>query len=101
MNLNPKYHPMTEEQVRALPLLMDVPTAGRAFGLSRDAAYRYVRNGGFPVPVLRMGGRLAVTKAAILAALGLEPGPSNPLPSPENVQVSGGGRDTQSEGQTP
>jgi len=47
-------------------------TAGRFFGLGRDATYRAVKDGTFPVPVLKIGGRFRVTRASVLAALGIE-----------------------------
>lgn len=66
---------MTSDELNALPLTVDVVTAGRAFGIGRDVSYRLARSGGFPVPVLRAGKRLLVTKAALLHALGMaDPG---------------------------
>jgi hypothetical protein len=55
----------------ALPATIDAPTAGRFWGLGRDASYRLARSGEFPVRVLRLGGRLVVTKAALAEALGV------------------------------
>lgn len=63
---------VTEDEVRALPVVTDVPTAGRPFGLSRDTAYRHARAGTFPVPVLRVGRKMIVTRASLLDALGLD-----------------------------
>jgi hypothetical protein len=63
--------PLTRADVLALPLTVDVPTAGRAFGLGRDAAYRLARSGDFPVPVIRAGARYLVTRAALLRVLGI------------------------------
>jgi hypothetical protein len=54
-----------------LPASFDVVTAGRYFGLGRTVSYRLARSGDFPAPVLRLGGRLIVTKAALCAALGV------------------------------
>ena len=62
---------MTADEVRALPVCVDVPTAGRPFGIGRDGAYDLARSGRFPVPVLRLGRRLVVTRASLLTALGL------------------------------
>ena len=61
----------TPDEIRAWPVTVDVPTAGRAFGIGRDEAYRLAREGTFPVPVLRLGRYLRVTRAAVLAALGV------------------------------
>jgi hypothetical protein len=65
----------TVEEVRSWPVTVDVRTAGRAFGLGRDQAYRLAREGRFPVPVLRLGRYLRVTRAAVLAALGIQDSP--------------------------
>lgn len=59
------------EEVLALPVVVDVPTAGRCFGLGRDASYDLARQGELPVPVLRLGRALRVTRASLLAALGM------------------------------
>ena len=63
--------PMQADELRALPVCVDVPTAARAFGIGRDGAYDLARSGRFPVPVLRLGRRLVVTRASLLTALGL------------------------------
>jgi hypothetical protein len=63
----------TPEEIRAWPATVDVPTAGRAFGVGRDESYRLAREGLFPVPVLRLGRYLRVTRSAVLAALGMNP----------------------------
>jgi hypothetical protein len=63
----------TRADVEALGVRTDVPTAGAILaGLCRDEAYRMVKRGKFPVPVLRVGRRLVVPTAPILAALGLD-----------------------------
>ena len=62
----------TVSDVRAWPVTVDVQTAGRAFGLGRDQAYRLAREGSFPVPVLRLGRYLRVSRAAVLKALDVE-----------------------------
>ncbi len=61
----------TEERIRALGVITDVVTAGRIFGIGREQAYLLVRTGEFPAPVTRLGGRVKVPIAGILAALGL------------------------------
>jgi hypothetical protein len=69
----------TVEEIRLWPVTVDVQTAGRAFGIGRDQAYRLAREGQFPVPVLRLGRYLRVTRAAVLDALGIEDAaPSGP-----------------------
>ncbi len=64
--------PPTVEEIRAWPVTVDIQTAGRAWGLGRDQAYRLAREGRFPVPVLRLGRYLRVTRAAVLQALGID-----------------------------
>lgn len=78
---------MTEDEIRALPVALDVPTAGRALGISRDTSYRLARRGAFPVPVLRAGKRMVVTKAALLCALGMAD-PGKPLDNGASALVS-------------
>jgi hypothetical protein len=59
----------TPDEIRSWPATVDVPTAGRAFGLGRDESYRLARVGAFPVPVLCLGRFLRVTRGALLNAL--------------------------------
>ena len=40
------------DEIKAWPATVDVQTAGRAWGVGRDQAYRLAREGRFPVPVL-------------------------------------------------
>jgi hypothetical protein len=54
-------------------LTTDVGTGGSLFGLSRTQAYEAVKAGEFPVKVIRIGRRLVVPVAPILALLGIEP----------------------------
>jgi hypothetical protein len=61
----------TLDEILAWPATVDVPTAGRAFGVGRDEAYRLVREERFPVPVLHLGRYLRVTRASVVAALGI------------------------------
>jgi hypothetical protein len=68
----------TRDQIRAWPATVDVPTAGRAFGLGRDESYRLEREGRFPVPVLRLGRYLRVIRATVLQALGIDEMPRRP-----------------------
>lgn len=61
----------TEQRIRALGLITDVPTAGAVFGLGRAMSYELVRLGQFPVLVIRVGARYKVPVAGILTTLGL------------------------------
>jgi hypothetical protein len=65
--------PWTEAEIRGLGVRTDVPTAGAILGgLCRDEAYRAVKRGTFPVPVIKVGRRLVVPVQPILVALGLD-----------------------------
>lgn len=73
----------TPAEVIALGVRTDVPTAGEILaGLCRDEAYRSVKRGDFPVPVVKVGRHLVVPVAPILELLGIKPGdqpPSGPV----------------------
>ena len=62
---------MTVDEVRALPAVVDLPTAARVLGLGRSAAYELVRLGAWPTPVLRLGRLIKVPSAPLLELLGL------------------------------
>lgn len=57
--------------ITGLPVMLDVPSAGRLLGIGRTRAYRLAASGGFPCPVLRVGGTWRVPTAGVLAVLGL------------------------------
>src|SRR3954468_5290417 len=61
----------TEQRIRALGAVTDLPTAARIFGLGRALAYELAKNGDFPVPVIRIGPRYRVPTAPLLTALHL------------------------------
>ncbi|KPI15711.1 hypothetical protein OK074_2156 [Actinobacteria bacterium OK074] len=62
---------MTRDELLSLPVTVDVETAGRAFGVGRTVAYRMVRDGEFPVPVLRVGNKYRVSSAELRRVLGV------------------------------
>jgi hypothetical protein len=62
---------MTPAEVLALPVVVDVPTAGRALGMGSTLAYELAKAGEFPVPILRVGRLYKVPRAGLLAALGI------------------------------
>jgi hypothetical protein len=64
---------MSSVELRNLPSVIDLVTAGRAFGLGRTKSHELARAGQFPVPVLRLGNSYRVTRAALLRALGENP----------------------------
>jgi hypothetical protein len=64
----------TEEGIRALGAVTDLPTAAQIFGPGWALAYNLARSGKFPVPVIRAGARYRVPVAPILATLHLTSG---------------------------
>ena len=61
---------MTEDEVQALPVIVDLPTAARILGLGPNTAYELVRSGNWPTPVLRFG-RLKVRRSSSIELLGI------------------------------
>jgi hypothetical protein len=64
---------MTHDELLALPVSVDLLTAGRAFGLGRTKAFELARAGSFPCRVLRVGKKFRVPRSAIFDALGISP----------------------------
>ncbi|MFD1547320.1 helix-turn-helix domain-containing protein [Nonomuraea guangzhouensis] len=67
--------PLTFAEAFDLPLSVDLATAARAFGICVGTAYRLVRLGTFPCPVIRVGRHYRVPTASMLVALGVEERP--------------------------
>jgi hypothetical protein len=61
---------MTEAELFALPVTVDIPTAGRAWGLNRSTAYELAKAGQFPCRVEPLKGRYVVLKPDLMRALG-------------------------------
>jgi len=61
---------MTEAELFALPVTVDIPTAGRAWGMNKNTAYERAHAGEFPCEIQPLGKRFVVTKVALLRALG-------------------------------
>jgi len=60
------------EELLSLPTTVNVVTASRALGISRDKAYELIRNGTFPVRTLALGGKMRVPTAELWKILGVE-----------------------------
>lgn len=77
---------MSMDELLALPVSVNIVTAGRAFGLGRTKAHELARAGNFPCRVLRLGNRYRAPRSAIFEALGIDPtaSPARPprMPSP-------------------
>jgi hypothetical protein len=64
------------DEVRALGVRTDVATAGEILGgLCRSEAYELAKRGDFPVPVIKVGRRLIVPTAPIIALIRIGPPP--------------------------
>lgn len=59
----------TLDDIKRWPATVDVVQAGRAVGLGRNGAYEAVRQGRFPVRVLKIGSRMRVVTAELVALL--------------------------------
>jgi hypothetical protein len=80
----------TEQRVRALGVVTDLPTAGQILGLSRTTAYALARQGRFPTPVLRVGRLYRVSVNDLLRVLNLPTdAPERRLESPPARSVDG------------
>jgi hypothetical protein len=64
---------MSLDELLALPVSVDLVTAGRAFGLGRTKAFQLAKDGEFPCRVIRVGIKYRVPRSAIFEALGIDP----------------------------
>ena len=64
---------MTVEELQALPVSVDLVTAGRAFGIGRTKAFELAKQDKFPCRVLRVGEKYRVPRSALFEAPGIEP----------------------------
>jgi hypothetical protein len=80
----------TLEQVRALGMTCDVPTAGSVLGISRSLAYAMVRDRTFPVRVLRFKRAVRVSVPDLLHYLGVDPDPGPPADPVSSVSDPAG-----------
>lgn len=71
-------------EIAGLPVVLDVPSAGRLLGIGRRGI-PIVASGGFPCRVLRVGGSWRVPTAGVLEVLGL------PAPVRQDRPQNGGG----------
>ena len=74
-NSSPGHGPLTFTEVFDLPVAIDLRTAARALGICTQTAYRLIRRGVFPCPVVRVGGRFRVPTTPLLRVLGIEERP--------------------------
>lgn len=86
---------MSVDELRALPVAVDLPTAGRAWGIGRNKIHELARAGQAPFPVLRLGNSYRVTRADLLRSLGITPdmeaaGPAQDRPAPNTTPPTEG-----------
>jgi predicted site-specific integrase-resolvase len=62
---------MSSKDLRELPVVVDLPTAARVLGIGRTVAYRLVRSGQWPTPILRVGRLLLVPTAPLRELVGV------------------------------
>ena len=60
-----------EDDLRQLPVVVDLVTAAAVLGIVRTTAYELVRAGRWPTPILRLGNRIRVPTAALRELLSL------------------------------
>ena len=65
--------PMTNDELHALPVSVDLVTAARAFGLGRTKAFELAKQDRFPCRIIRVGEKYRVPRSAIFEALGVDP----------------------------
>jgi excisionase family DNA binding protein len=65
---------MTALTARQRRLTLTVEEAAALLGIGRHLAYEQIRQGTFPVRALRIGVRIVVPRAPLLALLGVEEG---------------------------
>lgn len=63
---------MSIDELLALPVSFDLPTAGRAHGIGRTKSHELARRGEFPCPVKKIGSTYRVTRVDLLRSLGIE-----------------------------
>jgi hypothetical protein len=62
---------LTMDELLALPVSVDLVTAGRAFGMGRTKSFELARRDEFPCRVLKIGKKYRVPRSAIFDALGI------------------------------
>jgi hypothetical protein len=72
-------HEMTHDELLALPVSVDVETAGRAFGMGYTKAKELARAGKFPCRILKVGAKYRVPRSALFEALGIDPAAPVPV----------------------
>lgn len=80
-------------ELLALPVMVNLETSNRAFGLGRTKGFSLAKRGDYPCTVLRIGKEYRVRRADLLKALGVNPnsdgaGVAAPTPSEKTSPTS-------------
>ncbi|KJE22262.1 hypothetical protein FF36_03330 [Frankia torreyi] len=62
----------TDADIRRLPAVVDLVTAGEILGIGRTQSYRLAKAGKFPVKILRIGSRYKVPTSLIRRHLSVD-----------------------------
>lgn len=62
----------TEPDIRRLPAVISLVTAGEILGIGRTKSYELAQHGSFPVEIRRVAGRYKVPTAGIRSYLGID-----------------------------
>lgn len=62
---------LTDEQIQALPAVIDVATAAALLGVGRTAAYELIRTKRWPTPVLHLGKLIRIPTKPLLELVGI------------------------------
>jgi hypothetical protein len=76
--------PLSREELRTLPATTDLPTLGRAFGISEPVARERHRRGDFEamgIRIVRLGAKWRVITADVLQVLNVIPEAAAPSPA--------------------
>ena len=65
--------PLSFDELRSLPTVVDLMTAARALDIGRTKAYQMAKAGEFPVRIIRVGNGYHVPTAELMKVLGVEP----------------------------
>ncbi|MCX5411265.1 helix-turn-helix domain-containing protein [Streptomyces sp. NBC_00059] len=85
--------PMSFAEAFELPLIMDLRTAARVFGVCPSTAYKLVRLGCFPCPVLRLGHQYRIPTSHVLRVLGIDERPVYAVPLEPDAEDDSGSPD--------
>ena len=92
---------LTPDEIRSWPASVGIHPLAAALGISSGALYKLIRSGDCPVPVLRLGKSMRVTRASVMAVLGISEAPtaapSKPLTTGVFPQVDSAASDGRSE----